>query len=228
VTEAVFTLEPALYGNLLSQRSGGATYCYHFDAVGSTSQLTDASQDVVNAYIYLAFGEIIDKQEAVDNEFRYVGQLGYQSEVDLFTYVRRRYYAASYGRWLSRDPVMIGPSVGNAYGYVGDRPTLKVDPSGLYCEDMDYSCTVPGAVCWGTCSCSININPAWDDLTEGAMKQMLKMGMSGNLFFCCELSCVCGVFFPSMQPKAMSSCLAGMIGGGHYGYLIEFQGCVCT
>src|SRR5271154_4754380 len=41
VTQAVYTLGFAQYGNLVSQRRGGATNFFAFDGLGSTNQLTD-------------------------------------------------------------------------------------------------------------------------------------------------------------------------------------------
>ena len=43
-TTAVYTNEPDVFGELVSQRRGGVTSYYHFDAQRSTRELTDANQ----------------------------------------------------------------------------------------------------------------------------------------------------------------------------------------
>ncbi|MEZ6056973.1 MAG: hypothetical protein R3C01_09740 [Planctomycetaceae bacterium] len=43
-TQVDYTTEPSTYGPLISHRKSGATATYHYDALGSTSALTDASQ----------------------------------------------------------------------------------------------------------------------------------------------------------------------------------------
>jgi len=39
-TVAAYTLAPAAYGHLVSQRRSGASSFHHYDALGSTAQLT--------------------------------------------------------------------------------------------------------------------------------------------------------------------------------------------
>ena len=104
--EAVHTLEPALYGNQVSQRRSGATSYYHFDALGSTLQLTDASATVTDSYLYRAFGDLVTSSGTTTNPYQYVGRLGYAYDTDLKGHtVRARHYGPGMGRWLSRDPI---------------------------------------------------------------------------------------------------------------------------
>jgi YD repeat-containing protein len=56
VTKVVYTLEPAGFGNLISQRRAGSTF-YLFDALGSTRKLIDFSGTVTDSYDYRAYGE---------------------------------------------------------------------------------------------------------------------------------------------------------------------------
>src|SRR6516165_2657606 len=55
--------------------AGNAAY-YHFDAQGSTAQLTNATGAVVNSYRYLPFGEQLAVTASIPNPFTFVGQLG--------------------------------------------------------------------------------------------------------------------------------------------------------
>ena len=77
VTQVVNTLEPEQYGNQISQRRSAATHYYHFDGLGSTDRLTNASETVTDSYIYKAFGIPVTATGSTTNPFRYIGRLGY-------------------------------------------------------------------------------------------------------------------------------------------------------
>ena len=81
VTTAVYTNEPAEYGNLISQRRGNTTSYYHHDALGTTRALTDTTETVTDTYVYTAFGETVATTGTTTNPFRYVGEEGYYSDV---------------------------------------------------------------------------------------------------------------------------------------------------
>ena len=134
VTQAVYTLEPEVYGNQISQRRSGTTQYYHFDGLGSTDRLTNASETVTDTYKYKAFGIPLTSTGNTTNPFRYVGQLGYYQfpESSLY-YVRARWLDSNAGRWLSRDP--LGELI--QYGYVENNPLTLVDPSGLQANQVD-------------------------------------------------------------------------------------------
>jgi len=51
-------------------------------------------------------------------------------------HVGARYYDPSTGRFLQRDPIGIAGGL-NVYAYVGNRPTVRIDPLGLYDEPND-------------------------------------------------------------------------------------------
>ena len=77
VTQVVYTNEPLQYGNLISQRRASTTSYYHFDGVGSTRELTDASQSITDTWLYNAFGEELARTGTTTNPFRYIGQVRY-------------------------------------------------------------------------------------------------------------------------------------------------------
>ena len=59
---------------------GSNTGYYHFDELGSTRLLTDASGNVTDRYDYDAYGAVIAHEKlagSVDQPYQYVGQLGY-------------------------------------------------------------------------------------------------------------------------------------------------------
>ena len=132
-TIVVYTNEPRLYGNLISQRRSSATNWFHFDALGSTRGLTDSSQIVTDTYLYDAWGTILAQTGPNVNPFRYVGELGYYYDPDSENvYVRARNYHIITGRWLSTDPFFLFLlNSQNAYPYTENSPIGGRDPSGL-------------------------------------------------------------------------------------------------
>jgi RHS repeat-associated protein len=131
VIEAVHTLEPAFYGNQLSQRRSGTTSYYHFDALGSTLQLTGSTGTVTDSYLYRAFGDLVASSGATVNPYQYVGRKGYIYDGDLDNFqVRARRYDPTTGRWWSRDPIGFAGGDANLYRYVGNNPLALTDPSG--------------------------------------------------------------------------------------------------
>jgi RHS repeat-associated protein len=61
--------------------------------------------------------------------FGFAGGHGYQEDADSgLKLLGHRYYDASTGRFLTRDPARHGR---NWYAYCGDNPTTRVDPDGL-------------------------------------------------------------------------------------------------
>jgi RHS repeat-associated protein len=130
-TQAVYTNEPQVYGNLVSQRRSSATSWYHYDALGSTRQLSNASQAITDTYLYDAWGSLLAQTGTTLNPFRYVGQSGYYFDLDPATYyIRARIYQPTIARWWSVDPLEIAPIVGEYY-YSLNSPILLRDASGL-------------------------------------------------------------------------------------------------
>jgi len=67
----------------------------------------------------------------------------YQDDETDFLYYGYRYYNASAGKWLSRDP--IGEQGGqNLYRFVANNPLSRVDAQGLYAFDMDVKVYIEG------------------------------------------------------------------------------------
>jgi RHS repeat-associated protein len=119
---------------LISQKRGGATYCYHFDALGSTRALTDASEVVQNTYEYDAYGNVLAKTENVTNPYQFATAFGYYADPDTgLLYLRARYYSPSIGRFISLDSYLgqaNDPMSLHRYLYCRGNPLVWVDPSG--------------------------------------------------------------------------------------------------
>jgi RHS repeat-associated protein len=143
VIQAVYTLEPQTYGNLVSQRRGGATSFYHFDGLGSTIQLTGAAGSVTDSYLYDSWGNFLATTGSTSNPFRFVGRSGYYQDPDLPAYyVRARYYDSGKARFLSSDSWSHQiPAIG-FYVYANNNPILNFDPSGHVA--ISYNTSVNG------------------------------------------------------------------------------------
>ena len=136
VTQVTYTNKPEQYGELISQRreNGGdpaITETYHFDALGSTTELTDESEDVIETYQYDAFG---NKRSANDYTpaFTYVGVAGYYHDPeDSKYYVRNRTYCPGIQRFLSKDPLGFDDRL-RLYAYAANNASNRIDPNGLF------------------------------------------------------------------------------------------------
>ena len=107
IIQVLYTLEPATYGNLISQSRSAVESLYLFDAMGSTSILTTSTGMLANQYFYDAFGNILPgSTETVTNPFQYIGKLGYYADTELGTYyLRARFFNSGTGRFVNRDPI---------------------------------------------------------------------------------------------------------------------------
>jgi len=106
------------------------SYCYHYNATGSTVAVTNESRDIVNKYAYDPFGNIANQIEAVSQPFKFVGRLGVMAEPNGFYYMRARYYDPKVGRFISEDPIGFSGGDVNLYAYVQNNPLTRIDPSG--------------------------------------------------------------------------------------------------
>lgn len=109
----------------------GKAYYYHYDGIGSTIAITDASGNIVNKYAYDAFGKVLKETETISNPFKYVGRFGVMDEGNGLFYMRARYYDSEVGRFINKDPIGLAGGL-NMYAYVGNNPVNGIDPIGLY------------------------------------------------------------------------------------------------
>ncbi len=79
------------YGHdLLSQERSGNTSFYHYDGLGSTRGLSDASGVLTDSYNYEAFGELLNQTGSTENTYLFTGE---QYDPNLGSYyLRARYY----------------------------------------------------------------------------------------------------------------------------------------
>lgn len=118
------------------------TNCFAaFDGNGDVAALVNAANGTSLAqYEYGPFGEVLRATGAMakTNPFRFSTK--YQDDESDLLYYGYRYYNASTGRWVSRDPVEEKGGF-NLYAFVADNPVCTSDRLGLFRDD------------WMTCPC---------------------------------------------------------------------------
>jgi len=130
------------------------TFFYHADAKGYITALTDTRGIVVERYVYDAYGtvQILDangnalQRSSAGNPYLFAGRR-LDPETGLY-YFRTRYLNPKTGRFIQRDTLglWVDPAnLGNAYTYVGNSPSNKLDPLGL--KAVRTGSTSPGVQC---------------------------------------------------------------------------------
>ena len=128
----VYTNEPQQYGNLVSTRISSTSSYHHFDALGSTRQLTNSAGTVTDTMIYDAWGNVVTRTGTTGAMLLWIGELGYYTDLEIgLIYVRRRPYAPATARWTTVDPMPALDGV-QLFVYAQNSPVLSFDPSGLF------------------------------------------------------------------------------------------------
>ena len=157
VDQRYYLYEPN--GRLLQsiETSDNSSTFYHFDHTGSTIMLTDNGGAMTDAYAVAPFGEDVQQQGDSDQPFVYHGAFGVMWERGTTLYnMRRRYYDAATGRFLTRDPILLLDPLGvNPYQFAFNQPLRFVDPTGLNPGFVDGGGTGPGV--------ASNVNQLWGD-----------------------------------------------------------------
>jgi RHS repeat-associated protein len=103
------------------------------DLLGSVRALVSAGGSVEDQIAYDAYGNVVSETNpSAGGRIKYAGGQ-YDGGLGL-TLFGARWYNSAAGRWLSQDPLGLGPD-GNPYRYVGNGPTDGTDPSGLVLLD---------------------------------------------------------------------------------------------
>jgi RHS repeat-associated protein len=114
-------------GILYTDRSGLEEY-FVYNAVGHTVALTNDHGLLGKTDLYDAFGNIVASEGTSDNN-RLANTKERDFSVDLDNH-GFRYYDATLGRYLTRDPIGYGDGM-NTYTHVYNNPINHIDPQGL-------------------------------------------------------------------------------------------------
>lgn len=118
---------------------------FHYDGLGSVTNVTDSQGLPQWSYSYDAFGNSRSATKinplAPDNPMRFTGE--YLDPTGLY-HLRARQYDPGLGRFTATDPRVAPPSdpYGSTCGYVRNRPTVFIDPSGM--TPAQPNCADPG------------------------------------------------------------------------------------
>lgn len=116
----------------VGMQASGGTHYYHYDPLGSVSDVTSSSGASDWTYSYEPFGaerSAVRQPGAPENPMRFGGELLDPSGL---YYLRARQYDPTAGRFLQVDPATPSPEqpILATYIYAADRPTVLIDPSG--------------------------------------------------------------------------------------------------
>ncbi len=112
----------------LAMLRAGATSFHNADGLGSATSLTDAVGALTQTYTFDSFGKQTASSGPLTNPFQYTGR-EFDDETGLY-YYRARYYDQMLGRFVSEDPTEMNGGI-DFYTYVGNRPIVATDPTGL-------------------------------------------------------------------------------------------------
>ena len=112
---------------VLVMKRDGEDYFYAQDGLGSVTNLTDFSENIVESFSYDAYGTP-SNQSSEGNPYLFTGR-EFEPEIDMYFY-RARYYNPQIGRFITIDPIGIEGG-NNLYAYVKNNPINFSDPFGL-------------------------------------------------------------------------------------------------
>src|SRR5580700_10284478 len=119
-------------GRLLGEKVGtGARTDYLTDALGNVTATVSQTPAVINTYRYKPYGGQLAKTgTGSDPAFTWVGNQGYRQTANKYAdvYIQARHYGTVQGTWTSVDALWPEEM---PYVYVGGRPVVLVDPTGL-------------------------------------------------------------------------------------------------
>jgi RHS repeat-associated protein len=113
--------------NKLKYVTGGTSKYFLQDHLGSTAGIVDSGGSLTDSNSYDSFGNA--SNGSFTSRYQFTGR-----ENDPLTglqFNRARFYDQNLGRFTSEDPIGFGGGI-NMYAYVGNHPTMFIDPTGLF------------------------------------------------------------------------------------------------
>jgi RHS repeat-associated protein len=207
VTDPVLSDGTAFYTPGVSQRRSGVTIYDLSDRLGTASTQTNASSTTTATRTYDAFGILTANSGTPAGPFGFAGTDGYQEDADSgLKLLGHRYYDASTGRFLTRDPSKSGRSW---YAYCANNPLKSLDPLGLFTiGDMEFT--------WdGFCEAMQTVSDAYDSSQDfgygddGSHDSQPGYEVSKHLF---EIAHVCEIAIEILEGIGEDPVIGG--GGG--------------
>jgi RHS repeat-associated protein len=127
---------------LARYRPGEGTSWYLTDHLGSVRNILNSVGTVVDTIDYDSFGNILSETSPqFGDRYKYTAR-EWDSQLGLY-YYRARLYSPSTGRFTTEDPIGFAGGQVNLTAYVGNAPTIYIDPLGLSAEGA-------ATLAWGT------------------------------------------------------------------------------
>ena len=123
---------------LISRRTTGiGTICYLFDDRGNVCERTSSTGTVNSTEAYDSYGLLVAFTTLPSDPWQFGAQAGYYTDtLTGLVLCTHRYYDAQLGRFLTPDPMGYEGGI-NLYGYVGNNPGNRFDPSGYWPGDYN-------------------------------------------------------------------------------------------
>jgi RHS repeat-associated protein len=178
---------------LTDAANGNTKYYYHAAALGTVTEITDATGNLVERYRYDVYGEptIFDSQSSIlvgsgiGNRLLFQGR-DRDPDTGLYNF-RFRDYSPHFGRFVHIDLILETESL-NLYTFVRNNPTCFVDPLGLKkcCRDFKSKWKSPPKIgrlpvlkfffCWAAWHrCEINCGTTYGENDEGPNQDCLEV-----------------------------------------------------
>jgi RHS repeat-associated protein len=126
------TVTRYVYGlGLIYEETGTATRTYHYDHLGSTVALSDASGNVTGRVEYGPYGELSQHTGSTDTPFLFNGRVGVLTDSNGLYHMRARFYSPLLRRFINSDPIGLAGGA-NQYAYANGNPVSFFDPFGLF------------------------------------------------------------------------------------------------
>ena len=97
---ATYARDPERFSNLISQTRGGQTHYHHYNALGSTTELTDSAGTVTDSFRHSAFGDEVQRTGSTQTPYTWVGRTGYQQDEAERFYLQLRALAVCGYAWI--------------------------------------------------------------------------------------------------------------------------------
>ena len=122
---------PAIDEVLARETGSSNTVAWYLqDRLGTVRDIADNAGAIVDHLGYDAFGTVtIETDPSYGDRFKFTGR-EYDAATGLY-YYRARWYDAAAGQFLAEDPIGFGGGDANLSRYVGNAPSLWMDPNGL-------------------------------------------------------------------------------------------------